>query len=69
LLARDDHHLFQGENRLSEATITLSKRKKRLSEATITSENLRRVMVHTTIASAARRPIFNRLSNLKRMGA
>jgi hypothetical protein len=56
-LVRDDHHVFQRENRLSEATITLSKRKTRLSEATIASENPRRVMVHRTIGSAGRRPL------------
>jgi hypothetical protein len=48
-LVRSDHHVFRRENRLSEATITLSKRKTRLSEATIASENPRRVMVHITI--------------------
>jgi hypothetical protein len=45
-LVRDDHHVFQRENRLSEATIDLSKCKTRLSEATITFKNPRRVMVH-----------------------
>jgi hypothetical protein len=62
-LVRDDHHVFQSENRLSETTITLSKRKTRLSEATITSENPRREMVHRTIVSAVCRRTFNRMFN------
>jgi hypothetical protein len=63
LPARSDHPVFRGEKCLSEATITLSKRKTRLPEttitlskrktrlpeATITPENPRRVMVHRTI--------------------
>jgi hypothetical protein len=66
-LVRSDHHVFRRENRLSEATIMLSKRKTRLSEATIASENPRRAMVHRTIGSVGRRPAFKRSIDICRL--